>query len=517
MFIELGELSPDNKTYNSAKRQRNTWDLETAINVIPYGTGYKASDPLYRASINQTTTQIIGAKDAATASGNVLYVGDATTLYRLSSPGVSLSDVSAGGGYSTSSGDWWDFAQYGDVVIATNNAKSTLSGGTNPQFIDINSGAAFASIGLPFHAKYVAAVRDFVVYGYTWDATDGVVANRVRWTGFGDHTFGAISPANQSDMQDMLSRGGAITRILGGEDAFVIQENAVTRMSYEGPPTVFRFDEISPGLGSIAPMSCVRDGGSVYFYSTGGFARISQEGIQLVGLNKVDNVFRGKNTQLIKGAIDRKNKCIVWTLPNSSDSSISTYAACYFYAEDRWTEMSFLAGGGSYVNSSAESKLTFIFSYKGQDSDYSIGAQVKSHFSSAASLSDLTIVKKTSAETSLSTVWTPIINLVTKYSQIGEGRTMISRVKPIGSMTFFGAAQNYPTSGMYDYVINGTHFSFSGNSGAQTYTSLYDNYIARLNEFPFRANGRFHKLQIVGATGNIEGFDILEVSQAGSR
>ena len=59
-------------------------------------------------------------------------------------------------------------------------------------------------------------------------------------------------PATQADFQD-LPDGGNVTGLVGGEYALIFQETSVRRMTYEGPPIIFRIDKIANDIGAACP------------------------------------------------------------------------------------------------------------------------------------------------------------------------------------------------------------------------------------------------------------------------
>ena len=97
--------------------------MTVASNVFPKtATSY---GPI-KAPVNTTgaiTGRCLGAAFGKSSAGNVtVFSGDENDLYKLSSTAwqaVSKS-VTATQGYTTGSGEYWRFIQYGDELIATN-------------------------------------------------------------------------------------------------------------------------------------------------------------------------------------------------------------------------------------------------------------------------------------------------------------------------------------------------------------------------------------------------------------
>ena len=81
------------------------------------------------------------------------YAGDATKLYELSNDTWSDVTRSSGGNYSVSSGERWDFTQWGEKIIAVCGVNQASS--NNPQIITMG-GSNFADLsGSPPQARCV--------------------------------------------------------------------------------------------------------------------------------------------------------------------------------------------------------------------------------------------------------------------------------------------------------------------------------------------------------------------------
>ena len=169
-MIKFGEFIPDQPALNNA-------GATEAKNVIPAATGYrcfKDLSPLSGAADAKILGMFAGKSDSGDAA---LYVGNASKLYKFNAADSSLTDVSKAGGYFTAGDDRWRFVQFGETLIATNYDD-------NPQTATVASGSAFADLGgTPPKAKYIAAVRDQVMLGYTNDGPDGEKPYRLWGSG----------------------------------------------------------------------------------------------------------------------------------------------------------------------------------------------------------------------------------------------------------------------------------------------------------------------------------------------
>lgn len=306
-IVPLTEWLPDQADF------RNPGTV-TATNVYPTGSGYAPAQDFVNET-NALDDYPRGAFTLKDSNGNVRqYAGDAAKLYERVSQ--TWTDRSKVGGYSTGTDLNWEFTRWKDKILATNFSD-------DPQQLTLG-GTTFSDLTTDLQAKHVDIVRSFVVFGNTNDSSDGHVANRVRWSANGDETDYTVSASTQSDYQD-LPTGGAVQRVIGGEFGVIVLERSIYRMAYVGSPTVFQFDEVLPGIGTIAPTSVIRDGDVVYFWSERGiFALDSGTRARPIGANKVDNFVLSDldqaNSDRISGMVDVANNRILWTYPGADNS-----------------------------------------------------------------------------------------------------------------------------------------------------------------------------------------------------
>lgn len=283
IFIPFGEWLPDQPALSNP-------GAIVVKNVIPLtdrSYGPFPSAVVYSAAL---TAYARGAFSARDSSGNVSnFAGDGTKLYKSSA--TAWTDVSkTATTYATAAKGWWEFEQFGNIVIATNlaDAIQAFTLGTSSEFADLDSVAP--------NARTAAVIRDFLMVGNTNDGTDGDQPNRVWWPAINDPTNwptpGSSSAAQvQSDFQNLAGTGAVqrITAAIGGADGAVFCESGIWRVSYEGPPTVFRFDQIEGARGTPAPRS-VLNIGAVAFYIADDLAPYMFNGASSIpiGNQKVD-------------------------------------------------------------------------------------------------------------------------------------------------------------------------------------------------------------------------------------
>lgn len=284
-------------------------------NVIPTGGGgYSPVFDLNAVSTTGLDSQALGAFSGQDDTDTtVSFAGDAAKLYLLS--GGTYGDVSKSGGYSATASERWEFAQFGQRIIATEISDPV-------QYYDLGSSTTFDDLaGSPPQARHIAIVRDFVVLGNTTTSP-----NQIAWSGF--NNSGQWTPGtNQCDTQT-LQDYGAIQKIVGGEIGLIFQSRAITRMIYVGPPLIFQFDTIEIDRGLVSPGALCTVGYSSFYKALDGFYSFDPvNGSQPIGNAKWDNWFADNiepgTEHLITSAIDPKNKIAVFSFV-STDATDAT-------------------------------------------------------------------------------------------------------------------------------------------------------------------------------------------------
>lgn len=259
------------------------------------------------------------------------FAGDATKLYDWD--GVTWNDVTrtSGGAYATGTDGGWEFEQFGDLVVAVNGIDA-------PQKFAISTSSNFEALGgSPPVARFVKAVRDFLVLGRISTAT-----NRVQWSGINNAETWTTSAATQADLQD-LPDGGQVMGLVGGEYGVIFQERAIRRMTYVGSPIIFQIDKISLEHGTPAEGSIAAFESMVFFLSDNGFYRLDG-GSRLtpIGAQKVDryffNDFDATYPYRVTATVDPLNKLYVVSYPGEgNDNGTPNKLLIYNWDVDRWS------------------------------------------------------------------------------------------------------------------------------------------------------------------------------------
>lgn len=303
--------------------------LRVARNVVPAADSYEP----WRMPVE--TTQEIGARPfgapfgARDKAGAVhIYAGTATGLFEAASDG-SWTDRS-GAAYTLTDTSRWRFATFGDRVLATSF--------TDPiQYQDMSAGGAFADLpGSPPKAKFIASYGEFVVLGNLDDS-----ALKVRWSAIGDSESWTIG-VNQADEQE-LPDGGQITGLIVGDVVYILQEYAIRRMVYVGPPEIMRIDVIEPARGCASPESVVSLGSRAFYRGQDGFYMLDTVAGQStpIGHEQVDEWFDASlersNAHRITAAVDPLHKLVMWLYPSvDSASGAPDRTIIYNWSVGRW-------------------------------------------------------------------------------------------------------------------------------------------------------------------------------------
>ena len=311
MIIPFGEYAPD----LARLKGRHAPFVK---NVIPRGpfAGSRAPTygpfPSFGAITDALDAYARGAISAKDKDGNVFnYAGDETKLYSLNQN--NWQDVS-NGTYTTGSEERWEFVRWKEKILGTNFSD-------NPQQITFGD-ANFADLTTALRARHISVIKDFVVFGNTFDSSDDNVPFRVRWSAFDDETDYTVDPATLSDFQDLKGKGGPVQGIAGGDFGVVIQEDSSWRMSFVGSPVVFQFDNTAPGVGALAPGSIVSHGNFTFFLAQDGFFMMVN-GVPVreswIGANRVDRDvladLDADNLHRVSSVIDPENHRVFWAYP----------------------------------------------------------------------------------------------------------------------------------------------------------------------------------------------------------
>lgn len=292
-------------------------NLSIAQNVVPSALGYNPF-PLavdYSAAASENLNNVFAGKFSSTTT---VFAGGATKLFKFDGADLSMDNVSKTGNYSGVTK--WNFTQFGNTIICANNVNKlqAYTLGSSSTFDDLSADAPVA--------EYVTVVRDFVVAS---SLDSGSNANKVQWSNINDETNWTTGAASQSDYQ-IISDGGNIHGMTGGEIGLIFLDRAIVRMSYIGSPLFFQFDTISRGVGCVEGNSVVQYGSMTYFLGADGFYSCDGTTVTAIGTQKVDAWFYANanpsKLNLMSSTIDPIRKIVVWAfIDNFAQNTLLIY------------------------------------------------------------------------------------------------------------------------------------------------------------------------------------------------
>ena len=299
--------------------------------VTSAGHGYSNGDTIYISGV-VGMTQVNGLFfTAANVAANTFELsGINSSSYTAYSSGGNAQKATI---YAPGADGTWRFTQFGSLAIAVNGVDA-------PQKFDLAAGTNFADLGgSPPVGTYIATVREFVVMGKI-----GSTPQRVQWSPFNnaEGTWGSV-PSTQADYQD-LPDGANVTGVVGGEYGLIFSESAIRRMTYEGSPTVFRFDKIGGEVGCSVPNSIATIGDVTFFLHKSGFYSISGgQQLKPIGFGRVDRTFWGEfdeaNMHRCSAAIDPVRGLYVLSYPASGSGGTPNRMLVYNFRADRWSRV----------------------------------------------------------------------------------------------------------------------------------------------------------------------------------
>jgi hypothetical protein len=302
--IEFGQWMPDLPMLRAPH-------LRIASGCIPTLEAYGPFQNITEAT-TALTEKCRGARFATDiARGSHVYAGDASKLYHLVSS--TWTDISRPGGYGPISDNArWNFATFGDRLIATNYADPV-------QYIDMSSGAAFADLaGSPPNAELVGTFGEFVVLGAT-----NASRMKIIWSGFNSSTHWTPG-TNQCDEQEFAD-GGMVTGLGSLDVMYIFQEQCIRRMNYVGGATIMTIDKIVTGPGCVAPNSLCQWGRLFFYLSEDGFYSFDGETATPIGAGVFDKWFRDNSSSdlltRMSAVIDPRRKLVCWAFCSASNAN----------------------------------------------------------------------------------------------------------------------------------------------------------------------------------------------------
>lgn len=325
-------------------------------------------------------------EDAATRANAYMYVGTEVDLYRSAVNETVMTDATGAGALSTpSSESGWQFASFGNNILATNGVDE-IKIATTPTTNFAKNNQTTVPVSYDPKCKFITTIRNHILIGnISFAAAPNIAApasalsgtsypTMVMWSvtdnarRFGDPkgTPGDSTTAMLgADWQDFPDEHGPVTGLCGGEYALIFKKSAIYRM--DGPP--WTFTKIVSGSGTIYPNSIAKHYDNIYYWGPGGPMVLKGGAGEPINLSsgkcqralQDSNLYKfwfeanpsiGYQPYMLYSSVDYKNDLIIWSAPyavssddNHSRSGNTTAFLVYSVRDDRFSLVRFRLGG----------------------------------------------------------------------------------------------------------------------------------------------------------------------------
>jgi hypothetical protein len=304
--------------------------MTEARNVVPDIHGYSPWKGMVEIG-DALPDSCVGAVAIYDNEGNPhLFAGTVTGLYKRSA-GNWQPVTRSTGEYALGAEQCWQFVQYGNRVLAANgsNRLQSMVVGEDECFSDMDEYAPAA--------RHVAVINNFIVAGHT-----AAAANLVKWSGLDAPESWQASAATQADSQYLENEGGAIQAIIGHQNyGIILQEYAVVRMEYVGPPEIFTFAEVERRRGALCGRAVTNVGQDIYYLAEDGFYRFDGVRSVAIGEGRVNRWFFDRLDRnylhRVQACADPVRPLVMWSFPERGYSGLTNLLLIYHTQLDRWS------------------------------------------------------------------------------------------------------------------------------------------------------------------------------------
>lgn len=307
--------------------------IKDAENIVPTPKGIAGAPSPNNTTVTALSATCVGAVTIEQLNGTKrTFAGTTTKLYELA--GNAWTDRSRGGGAYTA-GSTWNFTQYEDMTIATNDVA----------VIQFSSSGAFADLTSAPRASIVEVANNQVFAFDTNDATYGDDSNRWWAAAQGNPGSWTASIATQAVSGTLTETEGGITAARPhGQDMIAFKAGSTYLGRYFGPPVIWGFVPIADEIGSVSHKGTVvvgRDGAMIFFMGRDDFYVYNGSVPVSVGQDIRDFFFDSEidkdNFDKVEAAVDRDNKLIYWFYPSAEAGTgkLDRFVV-YDYQRKRW-------------------------------------------------------------------------------------------------------------------------------------------------------------------------------------
>lgn len=286
--------------------------LEVCENAIPGPGGYMPAFGVGDA-IADVAEPVISARVFERSDGTKVTVcATASDLH------VIVAGVETASGLTLTLTGHVTFERFGGSIWATERDTGTWV------LDDIEADTAFlaATNSIP-SARTMSRIGEFLFMGDLVDIDTNEAPYRVRWSPFNNP--GAdwdADIATQSGSVDMPEDFGPMVAISGWNFGMLFQRRGISRIQYTGGTSVFAKIIVDRERGCASTASIVMVGDRTYFLSDDGFFMTDGGPSQSISRGRIWSWFLENVGQsyfdLVKGAVDWPNRCVVWTVPDEN-------------------------------------------------------------------------------------------------------------------------------------------------------------------------------------------------------
>jgi len=255
-------------------------------------------------------------------------IGTTSKIYRVEI-NDTVTDVSIAGGY-TAGTNAWNFAQYGEWIVATDYANDI-------QVLKaFSSGAACAALGgTPPKCKYVLIHSGYLILAYLNDGT--VYPKKLQWSAHESIEDFTASLTTGSDSQDLADADGEITGLAHiGSNFGIFHQNSITLGVFSGGAYTFSFlQNAVKDIGAL-PGSVISIGVKVFFWSDRDIYEWSGVGDPTpigAGVKNavLQNLYVASSKYRITAAHDPNRGLVFWSYASTSGTGTPDKILCYNY------------------------------------------------------------------------------------------------------------------------------------------------------------------------------------------
>lgn len=328
-MIPLGSYAPDMADTNpGVARQANNVLLTKDANGVAHG-------PMPGLAVAGSATALPsaprGGASAVNSSGSYsAFVGTGTNLYKMNATYELDASASVGSGYSLPSGDYWSFARFGALLLATNTTDGV-------QKFDVDSGSAFSSVTDAPAARFAfPAFNSLFLLDCDADnklMRNSAIGNAEIWDGKGSgyQTF---------ESGEELMCGAELSQ----DFAIIIQRNAVNGLFRRSDGKLYDKKVIAKERGAVSPRAFCSVDGRAFWLDNDGFWMFSiGQGLTNIGFNRVNKTFIKSLSvdgfDSVEMAIDKVNNRVAIRYRSSQVTSETVFENILFYNYllDEWS------------------------------------------------------------------------------------------------------------------------------------------------------------------------------------